>query len=235
MRKILICFILIATAPAAWAVDVATVVRQCNSPVYDQKLMRACGMLATQLQLDPINRAIAYDLRARAYLALGQFDYAILDATQALALLEKPSDPSIKATDQFKVRTHAYAIRSASLAKSGQSDKAIADRAIVLAQLSEMVERYSSAEGYSEMAFAKHVLGEDAEALEAAEKALVWNPTDPEALSTRAEIHEALGHKDAAIEDYRASLRYTVPDNSNASYKLILAAQTGLARMSAKP
>ncbi len=51
--------------------------------------MRACGMLATQLQLDPINRAAAYDLRARAYLALGQFDYAILDTTSVLALTGK--------------------------------------------------------------------------------------------------------------------------------------------------
>lgn len=235
MRKILICFILIATARAAYAVDVGTVVRQCNSPIYDQKLMRACGMLATQLQLDPINRAIAYDLRARAYLALGQFDYAILDATQALTLLEKPSDPSIKARDQFQVRTHAIAIRSASFAKSGQADKAMADRTAVLAQLSEMIEHYSSAEGYTEMAFAKHVMGEDAEALEAAEKAVAWGPTDFGALSIRAEIHEALGHKDAAIEDYRASLKYASPGGSNGSNKEILTAQVGLARLGAKP
>jgi tetratricopeptide (TPR) repeat protein len=235
MRKILVGVILIATVQAAPAVDIDTVVRQCNSPVYDQKLMRACGMLATQLQLDSVNRAIAYDLRARAFLALGQFDYAILDATQALALLEKSSDPSIKAKDPTMVRSHAYAIRSASLAKTGQADKAMADRTTALAQISEMIERYSSAEGYAEMAFVKHVLGEDAEALEAAEKALAWNPTEPDALSMRAEIHEALGHKDAAIEDYRATLRYTVPNSSNGSYKLIQTAQVGLARLGATP
>lgn len=232
MRRILICFILIATARAAWAADFATVVRQCNSPVYDQKLMRACGMLATQVQLDPINRAAAYVLRARAYLALGQFDYAILDATQALTLLEKSNDPAIKIN---LVRTQAYAIRSASFAKSGQADKAIADRTTVLAQVSEMIERYSSAEGYAEMAFVKHVLGEDADALEAAEKAIAWDPTDPGALSMRAEIHEALGHKDAAIADYRASLRYAVPGGLNGSNKGILTAQVGLARLGATP
>jgi tetratricopeptide (TPR) repeat protein len=235
MRKILICFILIATARAAWAVDFGTVVRQCNSPVYDQKLMRACGMLATQAQLDPTNRAAAYDLRARAYLALGQFDYAILDTTQALELVDKPRDPGIRGTGQFQLRTHALAIRSAAFAKSGQADKAMADRTTVLAQLSEMVERYSSAEGYAEMAFVKHVLGEEAEALEAAEKAVAWGPTDPGALSIRAEIHEALGHKDAAIEDYRASLKYGMLEDSTGAGKGIQTAQVGLARLGAKP
>ena len=235
MRKVLFGLILIATAQAAWAIDIDTVVRQCNSPVYDQKLMRACGMLATQLQMDPVNRAIAYDLRARAYLALGQFDYAILDATQALTLLEKPSDPNIKSFDPTTVRTHAYAIRSASFAKTGQAGKALADRTTALAQVTETIERYSSAEGYADMAFVKHVLGEDAEALEAAEKALVWNPKEPDALSMRAEIHEALGHRDAAIEDYRASLRYAGSDSSNGSYKLIQTAQVGLARLGATP
>jgi hypothetical protein len=64
---------------------------------------------------------------------------------------------------------------------------------------------------------------------------LAWNPTEPDALSMRAEIHEALGHKDAAIEDYRATLRYTVPNSSNGSYKLIQTAQVGLARLGATP
>lgn len=235
MKKILVGVILFVTAHAAWAIDVQTVVRQCNSPIYDQKLMRACGMLATQLQLDPVNRAVAYDLRARAYLALGQFDYAILDATQALALLEKPNDPSVRAMNSTIVRTHAYAIRSASFAKTGQADKAMADRTTALAQVTETIERYSSWDGYGEMAFVKHVLGEDTEALEAAEKAIVWNPKDPAMLSLRAEIHEALGHKDAAIEDYRASLRNTVSDGSTGAYKVTLTAQVGLKRLDATP
>lgn len=235
MRKALLGLFLFLLAVPASAADIRTVVRQCNSPIYDQKLMRACGMLATQLQLDPVNRAIAYDLRARAYLALGQFDYAITDATQALALLEKPADADIEANDPNMVRVHAYAIRSAGFAKTGQADKAMADRTAALALVSETITRYSSAEGYEQMAFVKHLLGEDADALDAAEKAWAWAPADSGILAIRAEIHEALGHKEAAIEDYRASLKNVATNNSNGTEKEILTAQAGLARLGAAP
>jgi hypothetical protein len=128
MRKIAFLSVLALTASVSYAraEDFMTVVRRCNSPIYDKKLMRACGMLATQANLSPINHAIAYDLRARAYLELGYPDYAILDTTMALQLLDRPD--KFRKTDPVDIRLHALAIRSAAYAKTGKVDNAITDR-----------------------------------------------------------------------------------------------------------
>lgn len=205
MRRIMFGLCLMFLAQPAAAEDFRLVLARCNSHVFDQKLMRACGMLATQIQMDPINRAAAYYLRAKAYLNLDKPDYAVADTTQALALLDKPDDTKT-ANNPVIVRMHAYAVRSTGYAKSGKPDLAAADRAQALALASKAIEVLPSAANYAQRAYVYHLLGDDAQGLPDVMKALEKAPRNAGILETRAEIYENLGNRPAALTDYRAAL-----------------------------
>ena len=69
-------------------------------------------------------------------------------------------------------------------------------------------------------------MGEDAKGLPDAAQAVALAPMVPAYLETRAEIHEKLGQRDAAVADYRATLML------NAHQRF---AEEGLIRLGAAP
>jgi tetratricopeptide (TPR) repeat protein len=225
MRKILFGLSLLLLTQPAGAEDFYKILARCNSHVFDQKLMRACGMLATQIQMDPVNRAIAYYLRAKAYINLNKADYAITDTTQVLALLERPSGAPANVS-AGSLRMRALAVRSTGYNIAGKADLAAADRTQALALATAAIEALPSAANYHERAFIYHLLGDDAHGLPDAMKAWEMTPRNAEILETRGEIYENLGNRTAALADYRAALEAD-PNDQHAQEALTRIAAAG--------
>jgi tetratricopeptide (TPR) repeat protein len=228
MRKLMLKFwlglCLVLIAQLSWAADFKTVVKTCNSHLYDLKEMRACGMLATQLSwADPINHGVAYFLRARAYLNLGKPEYAILDVTQTLALLEREQPSYAKVSiSADALRPLAYAVRSTGYAKTGKPDEAAADRDKALSLATQAIDSAPIAGNYLNRATIYQLLGDNADAMKDAMRAWELTPHNADVLEARGEIFENLGNRTAASQDYHSALDSN-PDQQHA--------QEGLTRL----
>ena len=213
MRKLILKFwlglCLVLMAQPSWAADFKTVVKTCNSHLYDLKEMRACGMLATQLSwTDPINHGVAYFLRARAYLNLGKPEYAILDATQTLALLEQEQPSYAKVLiSADALRQRAYAVRSTGYAKTDKPDEAAADREKAISLATQAIDSAPIAGNYLNRAYVYQLLGDNADAMKDAMRAWELTPHNADVLEARGEIYENLGDRSSALADYHAALQ----------------------------
>lgn len=79
---------------------------------------------------------------------------------------------------------------------------------------------------YNDRAWAYHKLGKDENGLRDVNMALILEPENAGVIETRAEINEKLGHRDAAIADYRAALKLDPK---------MIQASGGLKRLNATP
>ncbi len=233
MRKFILGFCLVLMAQPSGAADFETVKRTCNSHLYDLKEMRACGMLATQLSwTDPINHGVAYFLRARAYLNLGKPEYAILDATQTLALLEQQQPSYAKVSiSADALRPRVYALRSTGYAKTGKPDEAAADREKALSLATQAIDSAPTAENYLNRAYVHQLLGDNTGAMKDAMRAWELTPHNADILEARGEIYENLGDRSSALADYHAALQ-SDPEQQYAQERLTrLATDSGTQRL----
>jgi len=185
-------------------------------------------MLATQLsQMDPVNRGIAYFLRARAYLNLGKPEYAIIDAGQTLALLEReqPSYAKISISAD-SLRPRVYALRSTGYAKTGKTDEAAADREKAISLATQAIDSAPIAGNYLNRAYVYQLLGDNADAMKDAMRAWELTPHNADILEARGEIYENLGDRSSALADYHAALQ-SDPDQQHAQEGLTRLASGG--------
>lgn len=195
-------------ATPAFAIDAWP---QCNSAERNANVLWACNQVLGRGVMSDTIAALAYENRAQAHLTLGHFDSAIADATNALKKLPEPgtgSDQDKKLVNMAaSVRIQSLATRAGAYRKKGDNASADADEAHSLELVSQLIAASPAYTSFLQRAWVYCETGKPAEGLPDANKAMEISNTEHGVFYVRAKIEEALGRKDEAVADYRASLK----------------------------
>ena len=150
------------------------------------QLARAIADYNQAIKLDP-KSALAYQNRGVAYAKKDEFDRAFADFTEVIKLTPNEAD--------------AYSNRGGVYAKKGQWDLAAQDYGRSL-NLTDKPTAYD----HNIIAWARFKAGRAAKGLHNAQTSVALDPKGYNAWNTLGTIHEAMGHKDKAIEAYRKAM-----------------------------
>lgn len=119
------------------------------------------------------------------------------------------------AIERYSRYIDAYPERPAALSNRGRSYVEMGSYDLAITDLSKAIQVMGGGnDNYRFLALAYHLVGRDNEALPIADEAINANPLAAQwCYRVRAQIHESLGHRDAAIADYREALRYNIADD----------------------
>ena len=175
----------LAAAPRAQDYDV--LFKKCYSNGIPDQVIVSCSAVIARGLTDKEDLATAYKNRGNAYDDKGEYDRALEDYEQALAI--NPQD-----ADVFNSRGTTYTAL-------GRYERAIQDfdQAIKLNPASPMA--------FSNRCFAKALLGQLEQGLADCNEALRVKPRNPGALAARGLVYLKLKRYDAAVADYNAELQ----------------------------
>ncbi|MEZ5667754.1 MAG: tetratricopeptide repeat protein [Alphaproteobacteria bacterium] len=156
--------------------------------------IQACTTAIDGGGLAAADQAVAYDARCRARIGLQQFEQAIGDCDQAIAL-----NPELAS---------AYNNRGAAHGNLGNHQQAVADfDAMVRLEPNNANAVNNRAVAQNQAAWALYVGGDAAGGLPLVDQALAVAPNAANFLDTRGHINAALGNADAALADFEAAMR----------------------------
>jgi len=187
MRALLLALALLCWSGALRAESLNALIKRCNDAGESHQRVESCTQLLTSKGFDTSDRAHIFNNRGIAYDELKEFDKAIADYDQAIAL--KPDF------------SWAYHNRGIAHRRRGDIEKAIADHTEALRLDPDFAEAFNSRgnayakQGQYDLAIADFV------------SALKLKPDYPEALSNRAAAYRARGDDDLAITEYDKILR----------------------------
>jgi tetratricopeptide (TPR) repeat protein len=174
------------------AQDYDVLFRKCYSNGMPDQVIISCSAVIARGLADKEDLATAYKNRGNAYDDKGEYDRALEDYEQAVAINPRDAD--------------AFNSRGATYMALGRYERAIQDfdQAIALNPASPMA--------FSNRCFAKALLGQLEQGLADCNEALRVRPKNPGAFAGRGLINLKLKRYDAAIADYNAELQVTPGD-----------------------
>jgi tetratricopeptide (TPR) repeat protein len=201
-----------------------------NDP--DAKIV-ACTRIIERSQKtkDKHTVGLAYSARASGYESKNELDRAIADYDQAISLIGEVVPASWELAFHYWLRGHVYRTRgdldraiadySESIRVAPKWDKAYNDRGAIyfqkgdyeraLADIGQVIafrpDSPNVAYAYAIRAMVYSKMGQAANGLPDANRAVQLTPNDSFAYFRRAQVFEALGRKDEAIVDYRTALK----------------------------
>jgi tetratricopeptide (TPR) repeat protein len=189
---IVLAVLLSTSVNKARADDYDVLFRRCYSNGTPEQVIVSCSAVIAKGLSNKQDLATAYKNRGNAYDDQGEYERALDDYGQAVAI--NPLD-----ADAFNIRGTTYAA-------VGRYERAIEDfgQAIKLNPRSSMA--------FGNRCFAKAVVGQLEQGLADCNEALRVKPKNSGALSARGFTHLKLKRYDAAIADYNASLQMAPGD-----------------------
>lgn len=192
----------------------------------------ACTRTITRAQLARNKHTVglAYAARASSYQSKNELDRAIADFDQAIRLIGEVAPASWELAFHYWTRGHVYRAKGdldraigdydESIRVAPKWDKAYNDRGAIyfqrgdysraLADISQVIafrpDSPRVAYAYAMRAMVYSKMGQAADGLPDANRAVELTPNDGFIYFTRAQIFEALARKDEAIADYRKAL-----------------------------
>lgn len=194
-----VSFLTLATSGNSWADDAS----DCQSGRSEARI-KGCSSIIKSGRLfgRPVSKqglVVAYNNRASAYAAKGNFDHAITDYTKAIDL-----DPTF---------AQAYFNRGIAFGNKNQADKAIADYDKAIRLDSKF------ADAYNNRGLAYHFKGNFDRAIVDYGNAVRINPKYATAYNNRGDAHEKKGEFKKASADYNKALQID-PSHKAARYNL---------------